>query len=76
MMTSVSGISICSFVFQISCHFAMNRKFPSVSHDAGTQSGNETQYLFSKADVRDSETDLFSRPVLGKLVFPLSFKLL
>ena len=41
-----------------------------------TLSGNETQYLFSEADVRDSETDLFSRPVLGELVFPLSFKLM
>ena len=73
---SISGISTCSFIFQFSCHFAMNRRCPSVRHDAGAQSGNETQYLFTEGDVRDIETDLFSRPVPGKLLFPLSFKFL
>ena len=76
MVTSISGISTRSFIFQVSCPFAMNRRSSSVRHDAGTQSGNETQYLFTEGDVRDSETDLFSQPVPGKLIFPLSFKLL
>ena len=53
----------------------MNCRSSSVRHDAGAQSGNETQYLFTEGDVRDSETDFFSRQVPGKLIFPcpLSF---
>ena len=34
--------------------------------DPGVQSGQETQFLFSEADVRDSETDYASQRALGK----------
>ena len=40
------------------------RKLPA--NDPGVQSGQETQFLFSEGDVRDSETDLVSQRDLGE----------
>ena len=66
------------FCFPDSLLFLMglrHKKFPA--NDPGVQSGQETQFLFSEADVRDSETDYASQRAPGKHFpfyphFPLS----
>ena len=39
--------------------------------DSGMQSGNDTQYLFSEGDVRQSDADCLAVPsVVGKFTIP------
>ena len=53
----------------------MNQESLPHFHDAGAQSGNETQFVFSEEDVRDSDADQVNRVALGNSLspFPLSF---
>ena len=53
----------------------MDEKSLLLGRDTGVLSGNETQYLFSEGDVRDSDADLISRPARGLSIIPKSFKL-
>ena len=70
MVTSVLGVFICSFTFRSSVALMGSHPKKLPANDPGVQSGQETQFLFSEGDVRDSETDLVSRRVLGEN-FPL-----
>ena len=41
------------------------------------QSGNDTQFLFSEGDVRESDADALAvQPVAGRFIIPRSIKLL
>ena len=66
MVTSVLGVFICSFIFRFSAALMGSRPKKLPANDPGVQSGQETQFLFSEGDVRDSETDLVSQRVLGE----------
>ena len=45
--------------------------------ESGFQSGHETQFLFSEADIRESDADPSTvQPNAGKFVVPQSIKLL
>ena len=44
--------------------------------ESGVVTGNETQFLFSDGDMRDSDADLVNRPAIGKHVIPCSIKFL
>ena len=60
------GVFICSFTFRFSAVLMDSRSRKLPVNDPGAQSGQETQFLFSEGDVRDSETDLVSQRVLGE----------
>ena len=53
----------------------MDEKSLPLRRDAGGLSGNETQYLFSEGDMRDSDADLITRPARGMSIVLKSFKL-
>ena len=62
------------FCFPDSLLFLMDSrptKFPV--NDPGIQSGHETQFVFSEADVRDSETDYASRRALCEYTLFIPF---
>ena len=62
-MTSGFRLLFSSLTFQIH-RFAMSTSRGRI--DPGAVSGNKTQFVFSEADVRDSETDKrIVRPALG-----------
>ena len=62
-MTSGFRLLFSSLTFQIHC-FAMSSFRGRI--DPGAVSGNETQFVFSEADVRDSKTDnRIVRPAFG-----------
>ena len=45
--------------------------------ESGFQSGHETQFLFSEADIRESDADPSTvQPIAGKFAIPRSIKLL
>ena len=49
----------------------MEQESPPHCRDAGALSGNETQFVFSEEDVRDSDADLVNRLALGNFPYPL-----
>ena len=54
----------------------MDQESPPHCRDAGALSGNETQFVFTEDDMRDSDADLVNRLALGNSFipsFPLSF---
>ena len=69
MVTSIMGVFICSSTFRFSAVLMDSRSRKLLANDPGAQSGQETQFLFSEGDVRDSETDLVSQRVLGENFF-------
>ena len=55
----------------------MDQESPPHCRDTGAQSGNETQFVFTEDDMRDSDADLVNRLALGNFFYPLfSIKLL
>ena len=73
MMASVLVVVSISSPFQIAVE--KRKKMSSRRVESGFQSGHETQFLFSEADIRESDADPDSRPALGKSLIPLSIKL-
>ena len=68
MMTSVLVVVSISSLFQIAVE--KRKKMLSRRVGSGFQSGQETQFLFSEKDVRDSETDFIDQSTLGKQLIP------
>ena len=76
MVTSISGISICGFIFQISCHFEMDQEPPPLRRDTGAQRGKETQFVFSEGDIYQSDGDIIRQQATCGFVIPRTIKLL
>ena len=53
----------------------MDRESLPLRRDTGTQSGNDTQYLFSEGDIYPSDADIDCQQATGESVIPflLSF---
>ena len=54
----------------------MNQEPPLSRRDAGAQSGNETQFVFSEGDIYQSDGDIDRRQATGGLILPRTIKLL
>ena len=55
--------------------FVMDQETPRSRLDAGAQSGNETQFVFSEGDIYPSDADIVRRHATGEFGVPHSFKL-
>ena len=70
-MTSISVVVFILVSLFQTFVVLMDQESPPHCRDAGAQSGNETQFVFSEDDMRDSDADLINRLALGNFQYPL-----
>ena len=73
MPTSISLLFSRLLFFRL---LLKKKRMSSRRVESGFQSGHETQFVFSEGDIHESDADLDRRPALGRILFPLSIKLL